>query len=180
MSLSVSTDYSMISRTARFFSLVALALRIVGMARAVRPCLPMTLPMSAWATRSSSTVTCSPSISVTCTFSMSSTRAFAMSSTNSRMMLLHSCCVPHAATSCCARRRLLRFGCRRGDRDPGQEALDGVGGLRALAHPRLDLGAVDHHRGRFRQRGVVSEDLDEPSVAGGLRVRHHHAIGRLA
>src|SRR5437868_1077710 len=59
------TRYSTISSTARLRSFVALALRIVRSARAVRPCLPMTLPRSVCATRSSITVTRSPSTSMT-------------------------------------------------------------------------------------------------------------------
>src|SRR5262249_21367647 len=73
----IQHGYSTISSTARFFSFVALALRIVRSARAVRPCLPMTLPRSFWATRSSITITRSPSTSVTLTCSGSSTSAFA-------------------------------------------------------------------------------------------------------
>ena len=48
--------------------------------RAVRPCFPMTFPKSLGATRSSSTVTCSPCTSLTVTSSGESTRAFAISS----------------------------------------------------------------------------------------------------
>src|SRR5262245_14771620 len=48
--------HSRISRTKRFFSFVPEALRTVRIARAVRPCLPMTLPRSPSATRNSSTV----------------------------------------------------------------------------------------------------------------------------
>ena len=37
----------------------------VRIARAVRPCLPMTFPRSDWETLNSNTVVCSPSTSVT-------------------------------------------------------------------------------------------------------------------
>src|SRR5436309_1453389 len=80
-------------RTARFFILVAFALRMVLSARAVRPCLPMTLPRSVWATRSSITVTRSPSTSVTFTCSGSSTSAFATYSTSSLNHDSHCSCV---------------------------------------------------------------------------------------
>src|SRR5262249_49885225 len=48
--------HSRISSTKRFLSFVPEALRTVRIARAVRPCLPMTLPRSPSATRNSSTV----------------------------------------------------------------------------------------------------------------------------
>src|SRR5215813_1828035 len=50
------TAHSRISSTKRFLSFVPEALRTVRIARAVRPCLPMTLPRSPSATRNSSTV----------------------------------------------------------------------------------------------------------------------------
>src|SRR6185312_9639405 len=53
--------YSRISRVKRLRSFMPAALRMVRMERAVRPCFPMTLPRSLGATRSSKTVTCSPS-----------------------------------------------------------------------------------------------------------------------
>src|SRR4051812_3074707 len=59
--------------------------RMVRIDRAVRPCLPMTLPRSLGATRNSSTVLCSPSSALTWTCSGSSTRALAISSTSDRM-----------------------------------------------------------------------------------------------
>ena len=59
--------------------------------RAVRPCLPITLPRSLGATRNSRTVTCSPSTSLTVTSSGISTRALAISSTNSFIPLPPSC-----------------------------------------------------------------------------------------
>src|SRR5262247_1208401 len=48
--------HSRISSTKRFLSFVPEALRTVRIARAVRPCLPMTFPRSPSATRNSSTV----------------------------------------------------------------------------------------------------------------------------
>src|SRR5215471_10352360 len=74
--------HSRISSVNRRFNFIPAAPRIVRMERAVRPCLPITLPKSLGATRSSSTVTCSPATSRTATSSGMSTRAFAMSSTN--------------------------------------------------------------------------------------------------
>src|SRR5438105_14764214 len=52
--------------------------------RAVRPCVPITLPRSLWATRSSSTVLSGPSIASTVTNSGSSTKALAISNTGAR------------------------------------------------------------------------------------------------
>src|SRR5579864_855054 len=74
--------HSRISSVKRRFSFIPAAPRMVRMDRAVRPCFPMTLPRSLGATRSSKTVTCSPSTTCTATSSGMSTRAFAMSSIN--------------------------------------------------------------------------------------------------
>src|SRR5919201_4666827 len=135
--------YSMISSTARFFSFVALALRMVRMARAVRRCLPMTLPTSGWATRSSMTVTFSPSTWLTFTLSGSSTKAFAICSTSSRIDFL----LPHVLC-------LLRLA------HVLQQTLDGVGRLRALGDPGLNLATVQLPHRRLAQGAVVSEDLE--------------------
>src|SRR3990172_5764650 len=77
--------YSRISRVKRFRSFIPAAPRMVRMERAVRPCLPMTLPRSDGSTRSSSTVTCSPSTAFTVTLSGWSTRDLAICSTSSRI-----------------------------------------------------------------------------------------------
>src|ERR1035438_8256706 len=74
--------HSRISSVNRRFSFIPAAPRIVRMERAVRPCLPITLPRSLAATLSSKTVTCSPSTSLTTPSSEISTRAFAISSIN--------------------------------------------------------------------------------------------------
>src|SRR5580698_7978853 len=73
-------NYSRISSVNRRFSFMPAAPSRVRMDRAVRPCLPMTLPRSLAATFNSSTVTCSPCTSLTFTSSGKSTRALAMSS----------------------------------------------------------------------------------------------------
>src|SRR5512136_851463 len=74
----LAQPYSMISRTDLLLIFVEAALRIVLMARAVLPCLPITFPRSSLATFSSMTEVCSPSISVTTTSSGLSTNALAM------------------------------------------------------------------------------------------------------
>src|ERR1700735_811667 len=73
-------NYSRISSVNRRFSFMPAAPSSVRMDRAVRPCLPITLPRSLAAPFSSNTVTCSPFTSLTVTSSGKSTRAFAMSS----------------------------------------------------------------------------------------------------
>jgi hypothetical protein len=83
-------SYSRISRTERFLILVEAALKIVLIALAVRPCLPMTFPRSSLATFNSMTEVCSPSISLTSTWSGWSTNALAMYFTNSFMPLTSS------------------------------------------------------------------------------------------
>src|SRR2546426_1844170 len=161
------TRYSTISSTARLCSFVALALRIVRNARAVRPCLPMTLPRSVWATRSSITVTRSPATSVTFTFSGSSTSAFATYSISSFNHHSHCSCLQQL-------RRPLRPGLR-GQCD---QFLHGVGGLRPLGDPRPRLLAIDGHLRRVRDRGVVADDLDEAPLARRPRGGHDHAVAR--
>src|SRR5262249_8668101 len=74
--------HSRISSVNRRFNFIPAAPRMVRIERAVRPCLPITLPRSLGATRSSRTVTCSPSTTFTATSSGMSTRAFAISSIN--------------------------------------------------------------------------------------------------
>src|SRR4030042_3457815 len=74
----LAQPYSMISRTDLLLIFVEAALRIVLMARAVLPCLPITFPRSSLATFSSITEVCSPSISVTTTSSRFVTNALAM------------------------------------------------------------------------------------------------------
>src|SRR5580692_1187095 len=66
------------SRCARRPSLVETAVRIVRIDCAVRPSLPMTLPMSSLATRNSMRLLLSPAISVTTTWSGWSTSSIAM------------------------------------------------------------------------------------------------------
>ncbi len=60
----LSQTYSRISSVNRRFSFMPAAPSSVRMDRAVRPCLPMTLPKSLAATFNSSTVTCSPCTSL--------------------------------------------------------------------------------------------------------------------
>src|SRR5579863_2721181 len=83
--------HSRISSVKRRFSFMPAAPRMVRIERAVRPCLPITLPRSLAATRSSRTVTCSPSTTRTATSSGMSTRAFAISSI--------SCFIPRLLSS---------------------------------------------------------------------------------
>ena len=63
-SVSIAEAYSIISKTARFFSFADTALKIVRMACAVLPCFPITFPKSSLATLSSNTDVLSPFISV--------------------------------------------------------------------------------------------------------------------
>src|SRR6266699_6092233 len=79
--------YSRISSVNLFFSFIPAALRIVRIDLAVRPCFPITLPRSLWATRNSKTVVCSPSMDRTETCSGLSTRAFAICSMSSFIAL---------------------------------------------------------------------------------------------
>src|SRR5262249_61933900 len=61
----VGGHYSRISKVRRFLNFIPAAPRMVRMDLAVRPWRPITFPRSLGWTRSSSTVTCSPSIART-------------------------------------------------------------------------------------------------------------------
>src|SRR4030095_15806919 len=65
--------------------------------------------------------------------------------------------------------------------DPGalEEVLHRVRRLRPLLDPRGGLVRLDLEQRRIGHRIVVGDDLDEPPVASGAGVRHHHAICRL-
>jgi hypothetical protein len=76
--------YSRISSAKRRSSFMPDALRMVRMARAVRPCLPMTFPTSPGATRNSSTVQSPSWTSCTETWSGVSTSVLAMYSIRGR------------------------------------------------------------------------------------------------
>jgi hypothetical protein len=69
---------SMISSTARLRSFAEAALKMLLIACAFLPCLPITLPRSSFATLNSKTEVCSPIVSVTSTLSGLSTKAWAM------------------------------------------------------------------------------------------------------
>src|SRR5262249_44901181 len=166
--LRLAIRYSTISSTARFFSFLALALRIVLSARAVRPCLPMTLPRSFWATRSSITITRSPSTSVTLTCSGSSTSAFATYSMRSLNNHSHCSCF----------RQLHSAPLRPGLRGLRDQLLHRIRGLRPLGDPRLGFLAIDGDLRRIRDRVVVSDHFDEPSVTRRAGGGHYPAIGR--
>src|SRR3989442_11218019 len=86
----IAAHYSRISSVRRFFSFIPAAPRIVRMDFAVRPWRPITFPRSLGWTRSSSTVTCSPSTARTTTWSGLSTSAFAIASTSSFITSLHN------------------------------------------------------------------------------------------
>jgi hypothetical protein len=77
--------HSTISRVTLMFFRAATALRIVRIDFAVRPCLPITLPKSSFATRNSSSVAASPRVSVTSTASGLLTSCRAKNRTSSFM-----------------------------------------------------------------------------------------------
>src|SRR5436190_8748480 len=130
---------------------------IVRRARAIRPCRPITLPMSSSATCSRRTSEpSSPSACSTRTASGSSTSRRANSASNS------SISAPLA-----------------GDALDLQQAANRLGRLRAVLEPLPRLVLVDLDEGRLVLRVVAPDDLDELAVAGGARVGGHDAIDRI-
>src|ERR687885_797843 len=122
---------------------------IVRRARAIRPWRPITLPTSSFATWSWRTTAPSRSISSTRTASGSSTRRRASSASSS------------------ANVRGL------------QQALHGLGGLRALREPVPHLLLVEVDRRRVGLRVVAPHDLDELAVARRARVGGDDAVDRV-
>src|SRR5262245_480565 len=169
----------MIPRTTLRLVRDATAFRMVRIDFAVRPCLPITRPMSSLATLSSSTVVVSASVSFTSTASGWFTSCFARNKTSS-FMGRSSFGAPRAGEG--------RSGCRHGRADVGLggarlggllasrlrgRLLDqlsyGRRRLRSLRPPRCQLLGVDLDQ-RRGAGGVVEPDLvDEPAVARRFR-----------
>src|SRR4051794_35393692 len=162
---------------------------IVRMDRAVRPCLPITLPRSLGATFNSSTVTCSPCTSLTETSSGMSTRAFAISSINCFIsprlpqsswypkgaMQLTGIVVPRPGTRSvpysyvdvwCSGHR----GCNGGILL--HKPMYGVRHLRAFAGPVLHPVMFEDDRSRVAERVVVPDDLKGAAIPGALLLNH--------
>src|SRR5438093_5039822 len=115
----------------------------------MRPCRPITLPTSSFATCNCST--CAPSRSISSTWTASG------SSTSRR------------ASSASSSANVLRL----------EQALDRVGRLRALREPVLDLVLVELDRRRVGLRVVAADDLDELAVARRARVGGDDAVDRI-
>src|SRR5689334_12095963 len=131
---------------------------IVRIDCAVRPSLPMTLPMSPSPTRSSRTALRSPSTSVTSTPSGSSTSARAIVATS----CLRAMQVSSARDSGGARLRL-------------EQAIERVRSLSAQLLPVLEALHVDGEG----TRGVEGADVfDEAAVAGTAVLGDHDTIKR--
>src|SRR6185503_17599343 len=140
------------------------AARSMRSARAIRPCLPITLPMSPCATRSSTTTLRSTSEEVTSTASGASTRARARNRINS--------------SSWSTGRRSLGLGLA--FREALGDLQDRHARTSALADPVVEPRRVEDD-GLGRAAGVIGADaLDEGAVALLALIRHHDAvIGRL-
>src|SRR5581483_797443 len=154
------------------------AARMVRSERAVRPCLPITLPRSLSATRNSRTVSPPSSTASTDTWLGSSTSTLAISSTRARMSPLSPVI---SGLSFCRwdvvwRRCLTRLG--RGGRRRGllQQLVHGFRRLRALREPVINALAVQVHGRRVGARVVRAHHLHRASIARALLVNHHHAI----
>src|SRR5947199_8564305 len=115
----------------------------------MRPCRPITLPTSSFATCNCSTCAPSRSISSTCTASGSSTSRRASSASSSA--------------------NVLRL----------EQALDRVGRLCALREPGLDLVLVELDRRRVGLWVVAADDLDELDVARCASVCREDAVDRI-
>src|SRR6266550_3232576 len=142
--------YSRISSTTRWCDRAPLARTIARSARAIRPWRPITLPTSAFATRSWRTVAPSRSTSSTSTASGSSTS-----------------CRARCASSSAIDVRLF------------EQPRDRVRRRRALRQPLLDLLLVEVDRRRVGLRVVAAHDLDELAVARRARVGHDHPVDRV-
>src|SRR5262249_25580815 len=137
----------------------AVASTSVLSASAMRPCRPITLPVSPGATVSSTSVVPRWTFSVTFTASGASTSAFAMVSTT---------CATRLAT-------LLRHGGSGRRQVTRDERPHGVGRTGALADPVLHALAIDLDLRGLRARVVVPEDLDERAVARRALLGDDHA-----
>src|SRR5690242_19030267 len=163
----------MISSWKRLCSFIPAAPRIVRIERAVRPCLPITLPKSFGATRSSSTIV-SPSTSVTLTCSGSSTSDLAICSTKARMSTPGSPVMDAPLNRgrgyhdgwlcrCACRRRLL-----------GHELAHPLAEPGALGDPVLNTLALQVEAGGTGARIVRPHHLHRAPVARPLLLDHHH------
>src|SRR5205085_4289576 len=160
------------------------AARMVRSERAVRPCLPMTLPRSVGATRSSSTVSSGSATTVTETCAGSSTNTLAISSTSVRISPLCSAIkVPSnmgdptykgPATDGSGSGFAAGRGC-----GLGEQASHTVRELRALGNPVLDAVALQVNAGGAGPRIVRAHNFHEAAVARPLLVDHYHSIIRL-
>src|SRR5258706_394100 len=160
---------------------------------AVRPSRPMTLPTSSFATRSSMSRLCSPSISVTSTAPGSSTRAFAIVSISSfnAMLRLHihrtSVRRTHPREHWEAQTLgglLLGTTLRRGRGTFGrlalEQSLERVGRLRTPTTPVVETFAVDHQDAGVAGRVVGTNSLDKATPTGAALIGHDDAVlGRL-
>src|SRR5579864_1780413 len=161
--------------------------RIVRMDFAVRPCLPITLPRSLCATRSSSTVASPSSTGVTLTSAGVSTSAWAICSTKARISPAVSAISPSFSSQLlgpydfCSRRpepALSGRGTCRGWRF-GEQTAYRIGKLRTLGNPVVDAIAFQIN-GRGVGAGVIQpHHFHFTAVARPLLLNHHHAIIRL-
>src|SRR5581483_8700899 len=155
------------------------ALNSVRNARAVRPCLPMTLPTSDGATVSSRTVSCASSTWLTCTWSGASTSALTTCSSKARASPFCSLISgPHCVDLDGWQSRLSgRTGRYRGRLS--HDLADPVRHLGALGNPVLDPVALQFDSCRAGARIVGPYYFNGTAVARALFLDHHHAIMRL-
>src|SRR5579875_599493 len=139
------------------------------MACAMRPCRPITRPMSSGATCRRSTTRSPRRCSSTLTAAGSSTSARAMYSISSFIAALRD------GSGCRARRRLA-FVVEHARR--AQQPLDRLRWLRTLAHPVAQLLDVDVERHRLGARIVHAKHLDVLAVARGAAIGDDDAIRR--
>src|ERR1700683_3972617 len=152
------------SRCALRPSFVETAVRILRIDCAVRPSLPMTLPTSSFATRSSIRLLCSPAISVTTTWSGWSTSSIAIVRIGS-----FSAIGDELKCGLGARERvgnvLFGRGRRAGlvGRSPGlalEEAVDRIGGRCAVLTPVVQSLAIDGELAGVLRRVVCPDVLE--------------------
>src|ERR1700691_1180346 len=164
--------------------------RMVRTERAVRPCLPITLPTSCGATRRLSTVFSPRLTASTATAFGSSTRARAISRTNSSTCTVSSWVMILPLNLAPVRdlvrnlipssgRGFCHWLCGCSHWVVGHDLFHARRELRALAAPVGDPLMLQVHAGRVSAGIVGAHNLDGAAIAGAVLLNHDNAVIRL-
>src|ERR1700722_4773447 len=163
------------SRCGRRPSFVETAVRIVRMDCAVRPSLPMTLPTSSFATRSSIRLLCSPAISVTTTWSGWSTSSIAIVWISSLSAIAENLAV-------CERARGMKssLGCGGLElRQALEQTIDRLRRGRAVLTPVLQAVMLDDELAGILRRVVGTDVLEETPAPRAPLIGDNETVKRL-